>query len=142
MEYVKTVIAHYHRLLALASLEAQGHPILRPVHRWCKELGEDILGAFVLAVGHSLASSPVDTPVLGAVALSQCAAHVWDLYRHRIVPVITAPRLVSGHDLQRIFKLTPGPRFKTLLDALEVAQVEGRIQTRAEALRWVEQQLH
>jgi hypothetical protein len=37
--------------------------------------------------------------------------------------------------------LTPGPRFKTLLDALELAQVEGHIHSRAEALEWLEQQL-
>jgi len=37
--------------------------------------------------------------------------------------------------------LAPGPRFKTLLDELEVAQVEGQIHSRAEALQWVEQQL-
>jgi poly(A) polymerase len=40
-----------------------------------------------------------------------------------------------------IFHLTPGPRFKTLLDALELAQVEGHIHSRAEALQWVETHL-
>jgi poly(A) polymerase len=141
IESIKTLIAHYHRLFTLASLEAQGHLILRPVHRWCKELGEDILGVFVLAIGHALAKNQVDTPVYGAIALGQCATRIWDLYRDRIVPVMRAPRLVTGHDLQQIFNLTPGPRFKTLLDGLEVAQVEGRIHTRAEALQWVAQQL-
>jgi poly(A) polymerase len=141
IEYIRTLIAHYHRLFTLASLEAQGHLMLRPVHRWCKELGGDILGVFVLAVGHTLARGQVNTPAFGAIALGQCAAHVWSLYRDCIVPVMRSPRLVTGDDLQQIFNLTPGPRFKTLLDELEVAQVEGRIHTRAEALQWVEQRL-
>jgi hypothetical protein len=37
--------------------------------------------------------------------------------------------------------LIPSPLFKVLLDELEVAQVEGRIRTRAEALEWVGAQL-
>jgi poly(A) polymerase len=57
------------------------------------------------------------------------------------LPVTTAPRLVTGHDLQHLFHLTPGPRFKVLLNELEVAQVEGHISTRAEALQWVAAQL-
>lgn len=141
IEYIKTLIAHYHRPFTLATLEAQGHLTLRLVHSWYRALGDDILGAFILAIGHTLARGQVDTPGLGAIALGQCAARVWDLYRRRILPVITAPRLVTGHDLQRIFNLTPGPRFKTLLDELEVAQVEGHVHTRAEALQWVEAQL-
>jgi poly(A) polymerase len=79
--------------------------------------------------------------VHGAFALGQCAARVWEIYRRRILPVTAGPRLVTGNDLQQIFKLTPGPRFKTLIEALEVAQVEGRIHTRAEALQWVAEQL-
>jgi poly(A) polymerase len=139
--YTKTLIEHHHRPFELAIREAQGALTPGHVHRWCKILGEDILGVFILAIGHTLAKRQVDTPVFGAIGLGQCAARVWDLYRRRVLPVITAPRLVTGDDLQQIFHLTPGPRFKTLLDELEVAQVEGQIHTRAEALQWVEQQL-
>jgi poly(A) polymerase len=73
--------------------------------------------------------------------LGQCAARVWHLYQSRILPVIKAPRLVTGYDLRQIFNLDPGPHFKTLLEGLEVAQVEGHIHTRAEALQWVAEQL-
>jgi poly(A) polymerase len=141
IDYIKTLLAHRHRPFELAILEAQGRLTPRPVYGWCKELGEDMLGVFALAIGHALANGQVNTPVHGSLALSQTAAHVWDLYRQRILPVLNAPRLVTGNDLQAIFHLTPGPRFKTLLDALEVAQVEGHIHSRAEALHWLEQQL-
>jgi poly(A) polymerase len=141
IEYGRTLIAHCGRLSELATLEAQGHLTLRVVHGWCKEMGEDLLGVFVLAIGHALAGDQIDTPVHGAIALGDCAARVWHLYQSRILPVIKAPRLVSGHDLRQIFNLDPGPRFKTLLEGLEMAQVEGRIHTRAEALQWVAKQL-
>ena len=140
-EYVNTVIAYYGRTFKLAALEAKGSLTLRLVHGWCKELGDRLVGVFVLAIGHALAGGRGDTSEPGASALGQVAARVWDVYCNRILPVITAPRLVTGHDLQQIFHLTPGPHFKSLLDELEVAQVEGRIRTRAEALEWVAAQL-
>ena len=141
IDYVKTLIVHYSSVFQLAILEAQGHLTIRTVHRWCRGVEDSMLGAFLLAIGHALAWGQGQTSEPGATLLAQLAPHVWDIYRHRILPVITAPRLLTGHDLQQIFQLTPGPRFKVLLDELEVAQVEGHIRTRAEALQWVEAQL-
>jgi poly(A) polymerase len=140
-DFMKTLITHHARALELATLDAQGRLTLRFIHGWCKALGDSMLGVFVLALGHTLAAGPEDTSGPDATALGQLAARIWDIYCSRILPVITAPRLMTGHDLQQIFHLTPGPRFKSLLDELEVAQVEGRIRTHAEAVQWVEAQL-
>jgi tRNA nucleotidyltransferase (CCA-adding enzyme) len=46
------------------------------------------------------------------------------------------PPLLDGDDL-RALGLSPGPRFGRLLAALRVAQVAGRVRTRAEAEAWV-----
>jgi poly(A) polymerase len=54
---------------------------------------------------------------------------------------ITPPRLLNGHDLIAL-GLPPGPRFKEILDAVEEAQLEGRLLTREEALAWVQQYRH
>jgi poly(A) polymerase len=140
IEYGATLVLHHSRVSELATLEAQGRLTLRLVHGWCKEVGDSILGMCVLAIGHALAAGREDTSGPDAMALGRLATRVWDDYQSHIVPVITAPRLVTGHDLQQLFNLTPGPRFKMLLDELEVAQVEGRIRTRDEALQWVVEQ--
>jgi poly(A) polymerase len=42
------------------------------------------------------------------------------------------PPLVSGHDLVQL-GLSPGPRFKELLDLVREAQLDGRIGSAAEA---------
>jgi poly(A) polymerase len=141
IERLKTLIAHHGQLAELARLDQHGRLTLRLVHSWCKAVGEEMVGVFLLAIGHTLARRFVDTPTYGVAALDQLAARLWELYRSRILPVITSPRLVTGNDLQHLFNLTPGPRFKALLGELEIAQVEGRVHTRAEALRWVEEQL-
>jgi len=51
---------------------------------------------------------------------------------------VRPPRLLTGDDLIRLgFK--PGPPFKAMLDAVEEAQLNGRISSREEALRLVAQ---
>jgi poly(A) polymerase len=141
IDYVRSLIVHYDPTFRLAMLEAQGQLTVRSVHRWCKGIEEDMLAVFVLAIGHALARAegPVAEP--DVTLLAALALRVWDMYRHRILPVIAAPRLLTGVDLQHVFHLPPGPLFKVLLDELEVAQVEGRIRTRSEALEWVAAQL-
>jgi poly(A) polymerase len=51
---------------------------------------------------------------------------------------IAPPRLLTGHDLIQL-GLSPGPRFKEILNAVEDAQLEGRLLTREDALAWVQQ---
>jgi poly(A) polymerase len=140
-DYVRRLIAHQRRPVELARRDDRGGLALPEVHRWFKELGEDVLGVFVLALGEALARQPAKPHADGAPALERLAARLWALYRERILPVLQGPRLVTGDDLQTLFGLTPGPSFKVLLDELEVAQVEGRVSTRAAALRWLRQRL-
>lgn len=55
-----------------------------------------------------------------------------ELGAERLAP----PPLLRGRDLLDL-GLTPGPRFKQLLRAVEDAQLEGTVTTRDEALEWV-----
>jgi poly(A) polymerase len=51
---------------------------------------------------------------------------------------VRPPRLLTGDDL-RSLGLTPGPRFRQILEALEEAQLEGQIATREQALSFVQE---
>jgi poly(A) polymerase len=53
-------------------------------------------------------------------------------------PLIPPP-LLNGHDLIAL-GWKPGPKFKTVLDAVQMRQLEGILRTRAEALSWVEKE--
>jgi poly(A) polymerase len=53
-------------------------------------------------------------------------------------PLIPPP-LITGHDLIAM-GWKPGPKFKTVLDAVQVRQLEGTLQTREEALTWVKKE--
>jgi poly(A) polymerase len=140
-EYVKLLLAHQGHPFELATLEAQGALTWSLVYHWGKAMGGDVLGALVLAIGDVLARHQRHPASHEAAAFAARATRLWERYRRRILPVLNGPRLVTGDDLRLIFGLTPGPRFKKLLDAVEMAHVEGQISNRPEALQWLERQL-
>jgi poly(A) polymerase len=49
---------------------------------------------------------------------------------------IIPPLLVRGDDLVAL-GLKPGPKFGEILEAVETRQLEGKLRTRDEALKWV-----
>jgi poly(A) polymerase len=53
-------------------------------------------------------------------------------------PLIPPP-LLTGHDLIAL-GWKPGPKFKTVLDAVQVRQLEGILRTREQAISWVEKE--
>lgn len=54
-------------------------------------------------------------------------------------PLIPPP-LITGHDLKDL-GLRPGPKFKDILEAVTMRQLEGTLATREEALAWVKSDL-
>ncbi|MBE9112167.1 CCA tRNA nucleotidyltransferase, partial [Nodosilinea sp. LEGE 07298] len=56
-------------------------------------------------------------------------------------PVAHPQPLITGRDLVQGLALKPGPRIGELLEAVHLAQAEGLVSCREEALGWVKQQL-
>ena len=77
------------------------------------------LSSTARAIGELVASPPVRAAF----------AH----YRQALRPVRT---LLTGDDLQAL-GISPGPRYRILLQDLRAAQLDGQVRTRAEAERWV-----
>ena len=50
---------------------------------------------------------------------------------------VRPPRLLTGEDLKAL-GFTPGPKFKEILDAVEEAQLNGKLVTRQDAIRLIE----
>jgi len=53
-------------------------------------------------------------------------------------PIQALPPLITGADLIKEFNLTPSPRFKKILDAVEQARLSEELTTREEALKLVD----
>lgn len=115
----------------------QGGPTRRAMRRLITETGSDYPAVFLLAMADSMSGcGPLKPPELDAeLAMLWEAVHTF--YQDCLKPIKMRPRLLTGHDIQRIFGLSPGPLIGRALDALEGAQVEGTVGNRDEAVSWL-----
>jgi tRNA nucleotidyltransferase (CCA-adding enzyme) len=85
---------------------------------------------------------PVAACYLGARSAAQGRREVWkgwleglvDLLRLEGQNLLDPPTLITGHDVQQLLGLGPGPQVGEALARIRRAQVEGRIGTREQAL--------
>ena len=106
-----------------------------------KKAGDDLIGLFLLAMSDSLAGQGEKKPPTMEAELSGLLVEVLTIYEQYIQPAVSGPRLLSGQDLITSFSLSPGPLFARILDALELAQVEGEVATKEDAHIWVRRYL-
>ncbi|RJQ79375.1 MAG: HD domain-containing protein, partial [Desulfobacteraceae bacterium] len=120
------------------------HPVLskgrftpRAALRLVKELGEDVVGVFVLAMADSLATAGPGKPPVSEEGIAALHAAVIRCWQQRIRPVLSRPRLLSGHDIMALFDLAPGPLVGKITAELERAEVAGEVTGKEEAREWV-----
>jgi poly(A) polymerase len=90
------------------------------------------------AIGELLALHRAEALATGA---STAAVEFCETVLRETAPEeLNPPPLVTGEDLKAL-GLKPGPEFKRLLDAVREAQLEGRVRTKEEALKLVEELL-
>ncbi len=109
----------------------------RAVLRLARKMEDDLAGLFLLAMADSLAGQGPGKPADCEERLVALYDEVMRQYEQRIRSVLKGPRLVTGHDLIARFGLTPGPRFKEILNGVASAQAAGEVSDRREALAWV-----
>ena len=126
----------------LCNLQRDGQVTRRAALNICRRAGEDMPGLFLLAMSDSLASKGEKKPEHMEEELAGLFTAVRDIYDDYIKPVLSGPRLVTGNDLIELFGLVPGPLFSEILNELEIARVEGAVDDRQKALRWVDAYLH
>nr|WP_281382944.1 HD domain-containing protein [Dissulfurirhabdus thermomarina] len=132
----RMVRLHMRPFFLLAQVR-RGGPSRRAMRRLLTEAGADYPALFLLAMADSRAGrGPLKPPDLDR-NLDLLWSRVHAFHEERMRPVAALPRLLTGHDLQEIFGLAPGPRIGRLLEALEEARVEGRVADREEAVRWL-----
>ena len=109
----------------------------RAVGRFIKAGRPELPGVFILAMADSLAGQGVLKPPDAEELLADFCDHVFLFLKERLEPMEQRPRWLTGDDLIREFHLTPGPEFRRLLTAVEEEALEGRINSREEALTLV-----
>jgi poly(A) polymerase len=98
-------------------------------------LGPELFWPLLLLFASEYAASQGDVSAGGDLQPLRKRLHGWlDFYYDKLKPRVTAPPIVSGHDLIKWLHLPPGPLVGRLLKALSELQWEGRVSTRQEAL--------
>jgi poly(A) polymerase len=115
----------------------QGKLTVRALGRMVRAARPELPGCFALAMGDSLAAQGSQKPTDSEEVLADLADEAYRFLTERLEPQEHRPRLITGHDLQKVLGLTPGPHFKRLLTAVEEAQWEGQVNSREEALSLV-----
>lgn len=144
-ETVQLLIRHHMWPFHLNNAKPRTGITARACLRLIKTMGADLPGLFLLAMADSLAGQGIKRPQDMEQALAELWREVHTAIEEHVKPVLTLPRLLTGHDLMAEFALPPGPLLGKILNGLERAQVEGLVKTREGAKSWVKkflQELH
>jgi poly(A) polymerase len=134
---VATLIQAHMRPFLLLPAFRERELSYRALGRLVRSARPELPGLFALAMADSLAGQGSLKPADSEAVLADLADAAYHFLKERLEPQERYPRLLSGHDLIRL-GLTPGPRFRRLLTAVEEAQWEGTVQTREQALELVQ----
>ncbi len=115
----------------------QGALSQRALGRFIKAGRPELPGVFILAMADSLAGQGALKPPEAEAVLADFCDQVYFFLKERVEPLEQRPRWLTGDDLIQELDLKPGPEFRRLLTAVEEAALEGRVQSRAEALALV-----
>jgi poly(A) polymerase len=131
---VTSLISQHMRPFLLLPAARARELSLRALGRLVRAARPDLAGLFALAMADSLAGQGPGKPADAEAVLADLADEARRFLKERLEPQEALPRLLTGHDLIREFRLEPGPRFRRLLSAVQEAQWEGTVQSRGDAL--------
>lgn len=133
-ERVGLLVASHMRPFQLLNVWRSGELTLKACIRLAKRMGDDLPGLFLVSQADAMAGLGTERPPELESELAGLWRRVERVRRERMAPVASGPPLVNGRDLIRELSLSPGPQFKKILAALELAHMAGEITNREEAL--------
>ncbi len=133
IKLVELLVRHHLRPTQMSHDEL---PSRRAIYRYFRDTGEAGIDILFLSLADHLATRG------SCLDLAQWQEHAriveYVLNRRLEKEGLSAPpKLIDGHDLIKIFGLSPGPRVGELLEALREAQAAGEVTTREAALPYI-----
>jgi poly(A) polymerase len=137
IKLVETLV-RYH--LRPTQMSQDGPPSARAIYRYFRDTGDAGVDILFLSLADHLATRGPRLEPEHWRAHTQLVDYVLTK-RFQEESTLKPPRLISGHDLIRLFGLSPGPQIGELLEAVREAQASGEITTRDEALAYLSRRL-
>lgn len=136
---LEMIVRGHLRPLLLA--QAADQPTPRAIYRYFRDLGPVGIDICLLALADTLATYGTTLPVETWSRQLDVVRALWEAYWEKPQERIKPPAILDGHDLMKMFQLSPGPKIGMLLEALREAQATGQVATLEEAATFVQQQL-
>jgi poly(A) polymerase len=130
------LIGWHMRPFHLLQERSKGRLTTRAILRLVKEVNLELNSVFLLALSDCRAAQGPDHPPDLEDRLIRLWLEALQIQKEVIVPLASAPPLITGDDLIRL-GFTPGPLFKEMIDRIKEEQWSGAITTREEALDWI-----
>lgn len=132
------MMVRYH--LRPTQMSQTGMPTRRAIYRYFRDTGTAGLDILLLSLAdHLAARGPGLEEADWRWHTNQVNYVLSESYRQE--QIVTPSRLIDGHDLINHFGLKPGPRIRSILESINEAQAAGEINTREEALSYVQNRL-
>jgi poly(A) polymerase len=134
VEILSTLILHHMRAHLLSKeKEVTNHAL----YRFVKDGGEMVPGILLLSFADSISSTGGGKEVRKAKGIITKILDYYAVSKKKKVK----RRLITGDDLIKTFHLKPGPLFKTILEAVERAHIDGIVKKKYHALKYAEKLL-
>lgn len=137
IKYVEKVIYHH---LHPAQMSNEGMPTHRAIYRYFRDTEGTGIDVIFLALADYLAVAGPRVDIREWHMHIAQVKYIIDVHKKQekeIMPV----RLITGEDLMKEFKMSPGRTIGRLLTLIREAQAAGEIGTREEALQYVRNEL-
>lgn len=128
------IVINYH--MRPGQMSQQGLPTQRAIYRYFRDTSEAGIDILFLSLADHLATRGPNLDMAGWREHARMVEYV--LEKHFEQQKLVEPvRLVDGHDLIKIFGLSPGPALGEMLEAVREAQASGELANRQEALDYI-----
>ena len=133
------LLVKYH--MRPTQMSHEGIPTRRAIYRYFRDTGEAGIDLLFLCLADHLATRGPSLDLRQWQEHAQMTGYVLDR-RFEEESLSKPPRLINGHDVMKIFELSPGPGVGELLEALREAQAAGEVTNRKQALDYIEHLLN
>ncbi len=139
-QFIDFIIRNHMKPLFLFTAHEKKMLTQKSLIRFYKKCG-DITPALLLHAIADIKAKQNGTHQRNRALIGFAKKMIYDFFNH-FKPVSNEPPLITGHDLIKVFGLTPSPLFKKILDLVDEAKLTHTIKNRTEALALVKEYLN
>jgi tRNA nucleotidyltransferase/poly(A) polymerase len=135
VKYLESMVGSHMQIHFMARDVRNGAALTRGmIYQYFKQLDDRGVDLVLLSLADTLAANGLELPIERWQQVIEISRALLEAWFERADEIVHPPRLVDGAELMAALGLNPGPYVGELLAAIEQAQAEGLLHTKAEVL--------